>query len=392
VTLAEARTKAREWRKSIRQGVDPKVAEQHARQAARAAQEAFREEQEREAKLGTVADLFGMYIRDLEQDGKRSAAFVKSLYERDIAPCIGHLKTSEITPDHCADIVTAIAERGALVLANRCRGYLVRAFNFGRRANRMPRWRKLAPEFGVATNPASEIEKALSHEPRGQRALSRDEVRQVWQALSEPYEAAAGQGARRMAKVDTATEVAIKLLIASGQRVEEVQHARWPEFDLEQMVWTISADRRKNARKNVSGEPHLVPLTQFHKQILDALEPRQSEFLFPSRPRKGVPNRPRDYRTLTQAVSRLCAREVIEPFSPRDIRRTVKTLMGSLGIDLEIRNRLQGHAFDDVGSRHYDRFDYLPQKRQAMENWTAALERWVCGSAVVVPFGSEARR
>jgi hypothetical protein len=39
-----------------------------------------------------------------------------------------------------------------------------------------------------------------------------------------------------------------------------------------------------------------------------------------------------------------------------------------------LRNRLQGHAMTDVGSVHYDRWSYLPQKREGMELWTATLK------------------
>jgi integrase len=62
-------------------------------------------------------------------------------------------------------------------------------------------------------------------------------------------------------------------------------------------------------------------------------------------------------------------------FSARDLRRTFKTLAGSMGIALEMRNRLQGHALVDVGSIYYDRFDYLDQKRDAMEQWAHGLTK-----------------
>jgi hypothetical protein len=44
-----------------------------------------------------------------------------------------------------------------------------------------------------------------------------------------------------------------------------------------------------------------------------------------------------------------------------------------MGISLEMRNRLQGHALVDVGSIYYDRYDYLDQKREAMEKWSEGL-------------------
>jgi len=46
----------------------------------------------------------------------------------------------------------------------------------------------------------------------------------------------------------------------------------------------------------------------------------------------------------------------MQSFSARDLRRTFKTLAGSMSIPLEMRNRLQGHALVDVGSVYYDRY------------------------------------
>ena len=56
-------------------------------------------------------------------------------------------------------------------------------------------------------------------------------------------------------------------------------------------------------------------------------------------------------------------------FTARDLRRTCKTLMGEAGISKEIRDRIQNHALNDVSSKHYDRYDYLPEKRRALEIW-----------------------
>lgn len=44
------------------------------------------------------------------------------------------------------------------------------------------------------------------------------------------------------------------------------------------------------------------------------------------------------------------------------------------GIEKEMRDRLQHHAMRDVGSMHYDRYDYLPEKRAAMKLWSVWLD------------------
>ena len=50
-----------------------------------------------------------------------------------------------------------------------------------------------------------------------------------------------------------------------------------------------------------------------------------------------------------------------------------------MGITLEMRNRLQGHALSDVGSQFYDRYDYLKEKRLAINIWCDGLAKIIAG-------------
>jgi len=54
--------------------------------------------------------------------------------------------------------------------------------------------------------------------------------------------------------------------------------------------------------------------------------------------------------------------------------------MGVAGISKEIRDRIQGHAFSDVSSKHYDRYDYFKEKQAALDVWAA----WLVKEAKVV--------
>jgi hypothetical protein len=64
----------------------------------------------------------------------------------------------------------------------------------------------------------------------------------------------------------------------------------------------------------------------------------------------------------------------VSKFVPRDIRRTVKTLMGKAGVSKELRDRIQNHALTDVSAKHYDRYDYLTEKRHGLNVWNDYLE------------------
>ena len=136
-----------------------------------------------------------------------------------------------------------------------------------------------------------------------------------------------------------------------------------------------------------------MPINSLAVELLEELKAlsSDSEYLFPDQSRK----KPRTVDNLSQAIRRFCkpqgssTRDPFKHFSARDTRRTAKTLMGKAGLDKEIRDRIQGHAFGDVASVHYDRYDYMPEKTAAMEKWGRWLDQLVTGKeAKVVQIGA----
>lgn len=349
MSLKDARMKAGEIRKAVDRGHDPANEKEHAIQ--------HRIEQR---SLGTLGDLIDLYIADLEIDGKRTAGEVRRIKGKDILPTLLARPAHLITKDDILDILTPIAQRGARVHSDNVRAYLRAAFELGLNAESMTRWRGKTPRFNLQHNPVLTVRKTITRKPRGQRALSREEVQQLWntQALTKPM------------------LLALKLLLATGQRVEEVLHATWGEFDTNHMVWVIPGERRKTRGK--TSEPHIVPLTDFHLRLLAEIkrETAHGNYVFPATGGGG----PRRYDVLTGAVAKYVKISETPSFSPRDIRRTFKTIAGSMGIALDIRNRLQGHAMTDVGSVHYDRYDYLTEKRAGMQTWANGLAEIVDGA------------
>jgi len=342
-SLKDARQNAYEAREALNRGVDP------------------REDAEKLAKhkkalenRGNVSDLFDIYTRDLELDGKRSAQEVRRIYVKHIDPVIGDKLVAAVSTDDVLDVLTPIVRRGSLVHADNVRAYLRAAFELGIYAKNISRWRGQIPEFGIEHNPVAATRRAVKRKPVGSRVLDWSEVMAVWSSDG----------------LSPSSRLALQFLLATGQRVEEVLRASWGEFDLNDNLWVIPEERRKN--RNTSGEPHVVPLNPLHRKLIKAIkETNQSgEWLFPHQNEQ----QPRNADALCQATRRFCVKNKLKPFAPRDCRRTFKTLTGSIGIDLELRNRLQGHAMTDVGSIHYDRWSYLPQKRAGMDLWATALE------------------
>ena len=62
-------------------------------------------------------------------------------------------------------------------------------------------------------------------------------------------------------------------------------------------------------------------------------------------------------------------------FTPRDLRRTVKTLAIKHGIPKVDMDLLQNHALGgDVSSKHYVRYEYLPERIGIVDKWGEILK------------------
>ncbi len=62
-------------------------------------------------------------------------------------------------------------------------------------------------------------------------------------------------------------------------------------------------------------------------------------------------------------------------FHHQDLRRTAETRMAEIGISKDIRAQIQSHGLGGVQARHYDMYDYVPEKRKALAQWQAYLQQ-----------------
>src|SRR5262249_21735901 len=94
--------------------------------------------------------------------------------------------------------------------------------------------------------------------------------------------------------------------------------------------------------------------------------PNEFGWFFPS---AKDPSKPVSAGTLYTFMWRQRNRGVIPVVTNRDLRRTWKTLAGKAGVPKEIRDRLQNHILQDVSSKSYDRWSYMPEKRAGRAKW-----------------------
>jgi integrase len=365
--LAKARERCREARRLLDQGIDPKAHEDAKREAARA-------ERRAQALQGSVQALFKAYVAHLKKHGRPSASEVERTYYHDVAPMWGdEVKAREIVEADVKRVLHQLIKRGAWVQANRVRAYLSAAFSFGIKHDNHPANFEGEVLFGLERNPVRDVPRPLQLERVGERDLSAGEIRDLWHGLET-------------SKISRFMIIAIRLILATGgQRVKEVLWAHWAEFDTEPALWELPSRRTKN------GRAHVVPLASLALELLGelAVYSGDRDHLFP---RRGMDDSaPVPVASISRTMQRFCVatyeneqkQECFRPFTPRDLRRTVKTRMAELGVPKEIRDRLHNHALNDVASKHYDRYDYLPQKWEAMRAWDTYLQSVIAGNKVV---------
>ncbi|HCG8184655.1 TPA: integrase arm-type DNA-binding domain-containing protein [Vibrio parahaemolyticus] len=352
LTLNDARNKQKELGELLIQGVDPKEQLESTRKAKE-------QEKREEARKGSVKQLFDAYVSQMQKDGKRTHKAVLASLEKEVYPIIPPAtKAKDVTTHDLMLVLAAMIKRGAKTQSNRVRSYLMAAFNYGLKHDNDPANFIDEAKFGLVMNPVAAIPKQKDAERVGEHYLKLGEVMVLIDDLNNEYQ--------RFKMGESIRNLILLCLFTGGQRPYELAASKWEAIDWEQKTLLITADISKNKR------PHIIPLTDSALVVLKKQQfNNESEFIFPHRFNSGEHIR---LDSLSQGIARYReSTPEIRPFTPRDLRRTCKTLMGEVGISKSLRDRLQNHALNDVSSKHYDRYEYLPEKRRALEVWEQKL-------------------
>jgi len=278
----------------------------------------------------------------------------KAMFKRNLLPFLtDELLPTEFTTDFARELIYKVYNRGAKAQAAIYRSDLMSLCKFAIDYDNSPARFKKPDIYGIKNNPLRDIDFDVPKKA-GQRWLTEKEIYKLWYGEDLPKK----------------TLLYYRLAIAlAGQRVCEVYHSKITEFDLEQLIFTIPTERIKIKSRG----DHLVPIPDIAIPIIKelALTRNKAGHLWPHRDR---PNDCAHISTIRMSLQRWCASKKMKTFAPRDIRRTCKTLMGKAGISKENRDLIQQHSKRDVSSVHYDRYDYMKEKRQTMEDWSNYLK------------------
>jgi integrase len=297
-----------------------------------------------DTRPGTVADLFEAYVQWLKDAGKPSWKETEKGLNK-IADTLGRNRPArEIEPEEVVEVIRPIYERGKRAMADHVRSYVHAAFSWGLKSEHDYR-RTSQRRFRLVYNPAA----GIPTEPKktGTRWLDEEEFVCLYRWLECPD-----------APVHPPYTRAVRILMLTGQRVEEIARLHEDNWDATEHI--IDWSKTKN------NMPHAIPVPRLAAELIKSIKPNKYGWFFPS---AKDPSRPVSHGTLYSFMWRQRDRGVIPVVTNRDLRRTWKTLAGQAGIPKEIRDRIQNHALQDVSSKNYDRWNYMPEKRTGMAKW-----------------------
>jgi integrase len=85
----------------------------------------------------------------------------------------------------------------------------------------------------------------------------------------------------------------------------------------------------------------------------------------------------------------------MDPWRMHDLRRTFRTGLSECGVDFEIAERLVGHLTTVTRNKTastYDRYEYWPEKTEAVKKWQDRLRSILDGTAIEVPRSKSSRK
>lgn len=180
------------------------------------------------------------------------------------------------------------------------------------------------------------------------RALHDSEIGPLWRACAE---------------VGAPFGNFMQLLLLTGQRRTETAVMAWKDID--EGIWTIPAAGTK------AGRAMRVPLPALALRVIAGLSPKTKGHVFVGRwgqPMTGFGARMREFRKDHPEVRR---------FILHDLRRTMRTGLGSLGVDRTISELMLNHAIADDLEATYDRGEYWPERVAAAKRWADRVEALV---------------
>ena len=303
------------------------------------------------------------YAQHLKDNKKASARDVELIFERYIAPSeLADQPARQISPTSFTDLLRGIILVASGTTASKVRSYVHTAFSYALSSRLNPLAPRSQLDYGIESNPISGIDAMTKFKRARDRYLRDGEFRAIWCGL---------QSTKKLTIPVRGLRLCILL---GGQRAEQVVAVKTTRVDLE--AGTILIYDGKGNR--TTARQHLLPLLPQAREdvrwLLNYSQSINSPYLLPGS-RQGTA-----LNAGSISIEVLRIRQKMEADNPHqehfqfsDFRRTIETKLASLGVSKDHRAQLQSHGLSGVQNKHYDRHDYMPEKRDVLILWEKYL-------------------
>jgi len=160
------------------------------------------------------------------------------------------------------------------------------------------------------------------------------------------------------------------IVLLGGQRFRQVLRVKATDYDRQAATVRLS-DPKGKRRKAVE---HVLPVSKRVARDLDQLVSlnTQGDYVFST----TGGEKPIHHTTISSEIKAIAiaASNSGPVYKPGDIRRTVETRLQGLGVSRDVRAQLLSHGRSSgVQARHYERYDFLREKSEALALWEQHL-------------------
>ncbi len=335
ISLLEARDAREVAKKQLLSGSDPM-----------AVKRAKKDTNEANAKNTFKAVASEWHANQLDGWSAKYALNVQRRFDVDIFPYVGHVPMADVTAPILLDMIRKIEARGALDVATRVKQICGQICRYGVSTGKCDR------DHAADLSGALKVGKVQHF-----AALSIKEMPEFLRVL-------ASNDARLFAQ----TRRAMKILMFTFVRTNELINATWDEFDLDNARWEIPKQRMKMKRA------HIVPLS---KQVIKLLKEQREEtkllnspYVFPS---QKAPKAPMSNNTILFAIGRLGYKGKMTGHGFRAL--AMSTIKEDLGYRHEVVDRQLAHMHANKVDRAYDRAQFLDERKKMMQEWADYMDK-----------------
>ena len=279
-------------------------------------------------------DLASEYMEMHAKSNKRPKSFREDekMLNNILLKRLGGKKVEEITTYDIQQLHHELRETS--YMANRVRALLHKMFN-------------LAIEWNWATvNPVSAIKKYQEY--KRERWLNDQELQSLHDVLDHYHNQSVAN--------------AVRLLVLTGARKNELLSATWNQFNLEKGVWTKPAHSTKQKKME-----HLPLSTQVISLLKKMASTATTSYLFPGKiPEKPIQDIKKAWKTITTQAG-------LSKVRIHDLRHTHASHLVSSGLSLSIVGKLLGHTQASTTQRYAHLAD--EPLRQAAELFGSKMEK-----------------